>query len=83
MSTLTATERRWREADRQYERRERLAALRFAVEKMAMRIAASEYDNARYVGNDWAKSDRAFRAANRRKDALRRLLDALYAEAIR
>lgn len=48
-----------------------------------MRLAASNYDNARHLGDDRDKSDRAFRAARRQTAALRRLLDALYAEAIR
>ncbi|MFD2763919.1 hypothetical protein [Micromonospora eburnea] len=83
MSTLTAKERRWRAIDRKYARQERLNALRSSAEKMAMRLAASNYDNARHLGDDRDKSDRAFRAARRQTAALRRLLDALYAEAIR
>lgn len=71
-------------ADRRFERGQRIAKLRNAVDKMAHRMAKSEFDNGLWAGaGDMEKSERHWRAARRQRKAMWRLLDALEAEATR
>ncbi|MEW2382302.1 hypothetical protein AB0873_09450 [Micromonospora sp. NPDC047707] len=71
-------------ADRRHERRLRVATLRSAVDKMAMRLAESEHSAGLRAGfGEHEKSNRHWRAARRRSSALRRLLDAFEAEVAR
>ncbi|MBM0260729.1 hypothetical protein [Micromonospora sp. 4G55] len=82
LPTDRAVERRHRTIDQKFERRTRVAQLRNAVEKMAHRLAQSEFDNGMWAGiGDREKSDRHWRAARRQRKALWRLLDALEAAA--